>query len=145
MHERKTAPTHTITGLQELHQQLLPTKLYLAKEVKWLNTRDYNCRMRRKEPESVAHVLAGCGAIVQSKFMEGHTNVLRILFFEILAKYKLELREDYAWFKPIKPKPVMGMIKWEPCGMSLFLLKRQKYEQTVLKCESLTRKKRKLL
>ena len=59
-----------------------------------------------KEPEGVAHVLAGCGAIVQSKYVERHNNVLRILFFEILANYKLVPREDNAWFKPIKPEPV---------------------------------------
>ena len=106
MHEWKTAPTHTITGLQELYQQLLPTKLYLAKKVKTLNTHDYNCRICGKEPESVAHVLAGCGAIVQSKYVERHNSVLRILFFEILANYNLVPREDYAWYKPNNPKPV---------------------------------------
>ena len=83
MHEWKTAPTHTITGLQELYQQLLPTKLYLAKKVKMLNSHAYNCRMCGKETESVAHVLALCGAIVQSEYVERHNNVLRILFFEI--------------------------------------------------------------
>ena len=67
LHEWKTSPTHTITGLQGLYQQVLPTKLYLAKKVKTLNTHDYKCRMCGKEPESVAHVLPGCGAIVQSK------------------------------------------------------------------------------
>ena len=45
------APTHTITELQELYQQLLPTKVYLAKKVKTMNTHDYNCRMCGKEPE----------------------------------------------------------------------------------------------
>ena len=59
-----------------------------------------------KEPDSVAHVLAGFGAIVQSKYVERHNNLLRILFFKILANYKLVPREDYAWYKPIKPKPV---------------------------------------
>ena len=33
-------------------------------------------------------------------------NVLRILFFKILANYQLVLRKDYTWYKPIKPKPV---------------------------------------
>jgi len=106
MHDWKTAPTHTVAGIQELYQQLLPTKLYLAKKVRTLDTHDYTCRMCGKEPESVAHVLAGCGAIAQSKYVERHNSVLRILFFEILTKYKLLPREDYAWYKPIKPKPV---------------------------------------
>ena len=59
VHEWKTTPTHTITGLQELHQQLLSAKLYLTKKAKTLNTHDYNCQMCGKEPESVAHVIAG--------------------------------------------------------------------------------------
>ena len=48
----------------------------------------------------------GCGAIVQSKYVERHNNVFRILFFEILANYKLVPKEDYARYKPIKPNSV---------------------------------------
>ena len=59
LYEWKTTPTPTITGLQEFHQQLLPAKLYLTKKAKALNTHDYNCPMFGKEPESVAHVIAG--------------------------------------------------------------------------------------
>ena len=50
--------------------------------------------------------LAECGAIMQSKYEERHNNVLRILFFKILTNYELVPREDRAWYKPIKPKPV---------------------------------------
>lgn len=52
------------------------------------------------------NVLAECGAIMQSKYEERHNNVLRILFFKILTNYELVPREDRAWYKPIKPKPV---------------------------------------
>ena len=44
---------------------IIITKLYLAKKVKTLNADNYNGRMCGKEPESVAHVLAECGAIMQ--------------------------------------------------------------------------------
>ena len=45
-----------------------------------------------------------CDSII--KVHGEHNNVLTILFLEILANYKLVPREDYAWYKPIKPKPV---------------------------------------
>ena len=59
-----------------------------------------------KGQESVAHVLAGCSAFAQTKYLERHNGVVRILFFEILTKYKLLPREEYAWYKRISPKPV---------------------------------------
>ena len=59
-----------------------------------------------KGQESVAHVLAGRSAIAQTKYLERHNSVLRILFFEILTKYNLLPREEYTWYKRISPKPV---------------------------------------
>ena len=106
MNNWRTAPTHMITGIQDLYQQLLPTKLYTGKKIKTTNHLDYICRMCGKGQESVAHVLAGCSAIAQTKYLERHNSVLRILFFEILTKYNLLPREEYAWYKRISPKPV---------------------------------------
>ena len=51
-------------------------------------------------------MLVGCSAIAQTKHLERHNRVLRILFFEILSKYNLLPREEYAWYKRISPKPV---------------------------------------
>ena len=59
-----------------------------------------------KGQESVPHVLAGCSAIAQTKYLERHNSVLRILFFEILTKYNFLPREEYTWYKRISPKPV---------------------------------------
>ena len=47
-----------------------------------------------------------CNAIAQTKYLERHNNVLRILFFEILTKYNLLPREEYAWYKQTIAKPV---------------------------------------
>lgn len=47
--------------------------------------------------ESVVHVLAGCVAIAQTKYLERLNSVLRILFVEILSKYNLLPREEHAW------------------------------------------------
>ena len=95
-----------VTGLQDLYQQLLPTKLYTGKKIKTTNHQYYPCRMCGKGQGSVAHVLAGCSAIAQTKYLERHNNVLRILFFEILTKYNLLPREEYAWYERISPTPV---------------------------------------
>ena len=58
MNNWRTAPTHVITGVQYLYQQLLSTKLYIGKTIKTTN-QDYTCRICGKSQESVAHVLAG--------------------------------------------------------------------------------------
>ena len=42
------------------------------------------CRLCNKAPKSVAHVLAGCTALVQIKYVTGHNAPLKILFFEVL-------------------------------------------------------------
>ena len=106
MNNWRTAPTHMITGVQDLYKQLLPTKLYTGKKIKTTNHQDYTCHMCGKGQESVAHVLAGCSAIAQTKYLERHNSILRILFFEILTKYNLLPREEYVWYKRISPKPV---------------------------------------
>ena len=91
MHDWRTA------GVQELYQQLLPMKLYLGKKGKTHNIQDYTCRMCGKCQESVAHVVAGCSTIAQTKYLDRHNNVLRIMFLKILSKYNLTPREEYAW------------------------------------------------
>ncbi|PFX24876.1 hypothetical protein AWC38_SpisGene10518 [Stylophora pistillata] len=45
MSECKTAPTHTIAGLLELYQQLLPTKVYHQKRRGTHTSEDVKCRM----------------------------------------------------------------------------------------------------
>ena len=66
MNNWRTAPTHMITGVQELYQHLLPTNLYTGKKIKATNQQDSTCRMCGKGQESVAHVLVGCSAITQN-------------------------------------------------------------------------------
>ena len=60
MSEWKTAPTHTIAGLQELYQQLLPTTVYHQKKTGTHKSRDVKRRMCGKAAETQAHVLPGC-------------------------------------------------------------------------------------
>ena len=60
----KQCPTHTMAGMFELYEQLLPTRLYASQKTHTDTTGDVMCRLRNKTPESVAHVLAGCTTLI---------------------------------------------------------------------------------
>lgn len=55
--------------------------------------------------ESVAHVLAGCNALAQTKYLARHNAALKIIFFELLKDYLL-IETTPPWYSPIQPKPV---------------------------------------
>ena len=65
--EWKTSPSNTIAAVQELYQQLLPTKLYHHKKTGINTSPDVLCRMCGKCPESVPHILSGCSTLAQTK------------------------------------------------------------------------------
>ena len=100
----KSAPVHTVAGIYELYQQLLPTKLYHQSKTKTLTTSDITCRMCGKGPESMAHVISGCGALAQTKYMQRHNAALKILFFEFLKDLDL-IQCIPPWYSPVSPKP----------------------------------------
>ena len=102
--EWRCAPTHTVAGLEELHQQLLPTKIYHQKKTGTNGNEDINCRLCGKVPESMAHVLAGCGALAQTQYLSRHNAALKIVFFELLKDFDL-IESNPPWFSPIQPKP----------------------------------------
>ncbi|XP_068708027.1 uncharacterized protein [Montipora foliosa] len=92
----KAAPTHTIAGTEELHQQLLTTKIYHQK-----------CRMCGEKPECLAHVLSGCSVLAQTKYLSRHNAALKIPFFEMLKDMDL-IESNPPWYSPVQPKPVSG-------------------------------------
>ena len=105
MTEWKTAPTYTIAGLQELYQQLLPTKVYHQRKTGTNTTTDVTCRMCGKVPETIEHVMAGCSALAQTKYLARHNAALKILYFELLTKY--DLAESIPpWYSPKEPDPI---------------------------------------
>ena len=61
--EWKSCPTHTIAGMFELYEQLLPTRLYACQKTHTSLESEAWCRLCGKAPESVAHILSGCGAL----------------------------------------------------------------------------------
>ena len=54
---------------------------------------------------SFAHVLAGCSALAQTKYMSRHNSALRILFFEILRECGL-IDKIKPWYSQVVPKPL---------------------------------------
>ena len=104
MTEWRAAPTHTIAGIMELYEQLLPTKLYNSRKTKTTYDPDARCRMCGKAQESVAHVLSGCSVLAQTKYLSRHNAALKLLFFELLKSYQL-IEVIPPWYSPTQPKP----------------------------------------
>ena len=82
-------PTHTVAGMYKLYDQMLPTKLYTGKKTKTTPPDDLLCRICGRCPESVAHVLAGCSALAQSKYLERHNVASKVLYFKLLRDLRL--------------------------------------------------------
>ena len=86
-------------------RKLLPTRVYSAYKTGTSDKNNIMCRMCGKAPECIAHVLAGCPSLAQTKYMERHNAALKVLFFEILRD--LDLNETVSpWFSGIEPKPL---------------------------------------
>ena len=107
-----TCPTHTIAGMYELYEQLLPTKLYTKEKTQTSTDGEVLCRLCGKVAESVAHVLAGCSSLAQTKYLYRHNAALKILFFELLRENGL-IEEVPPWYSPLMPKPVYKNITSE--------------------------------
>ena len=52
----------TIAGVQELYQQLLPTKVYYNRKTK-SQVSEEKCRLCGDSLENVQHILSGCSAL----------------------------------------------------------------------------------
>ena len=80
----RTCPTHTIAGMFELYEQVLPTWLYTIHKTRVSDSGDSACRLCGIAPEGVAHILSACPALVQTKYLARYDTVLKVLFFEII-------------------------------------------------------------
>ena len=85
----------------ELYEQLLPTRVYSAIRP----VRQTPCRMCGKVPEGLAHLLADCSSLVQTKYMDRHNAALKVLFFEMLRDLKLDDSLS-PWYSRVEPKPM---------------------------------------
>ena len=80
----RTCPTHTIAGLSELYEQLVPTRLYTIHKTRVSDSSDSAGRLCGTSPEGMAHILSACPARAQTKYFERHDAVLKVLFFKII-------------------------------------------------------------
>ena len=104
MKDWSSAPTHTVTGMIELYEQLLPTKVYTTQKTKTTEG-DVSYRLCGKEAETLPHIVSGCSTLAQSKYLDRHTAALKILFFEKCKDLKL-MESGPPWYSPGKPKPI---------------------------------------
>ena len=58
MKDWSSAPTYTVTGMIELYEQLLPTKVYTTQKTRTTQG-DVSCRLCDKEEETILHILSG--------------------------------------------------------------------------------------
>ena len=89
----------------ELYEQLLPTRLYAGQKTHTDKTGEVMCRLCNKPPDSVAHVPAGCTALVQNKYVTRQNAPLKILFLEVLQDLG-PANSVPPWYSPLKPNPV---------------------------------------
>ena len=63
------------------------------------------CRLCGKATESVSHILAGCSALAQTKYLARHNAALKILYFEMLRDREL-VQTVPPWYSPAMTKPL---------------------------------------
>ena len=85
----KAAPTDVVVSIEELYQQLYPTKVFYYRKVGTSGSGWERCRMCGKATESVPHILCGCGALAQSLYLARHNNTLKVLFFQVIKALDL--------------------------------------------------------
>ncbi|PFX17569.1 hypothetical protein AWC38_SpisGene18108 [Stylophora pistillata] len=100
------APSHAIVGIVELYEQLTPTKLYTARKVRTTQVNDVICRMCNKASETLPHVLAGCPALAQKKYLSRHDAALKVLFFEKVGR---GLRSTETEYKETRVKAAVNL------------------------------------
>ena len=103
--EWRTCPTHTVAGMFELYELILPTRLRAIHKTRASPSSDPTCRLYGTAPENMAHILSACPALAQTKQVTRHDAVLKVLFFEILFDLGL-IDTAPPWYSPIKPQPV---------------------------------------
>ncbi|XP_068697706.1 uncharacterized protein [Montipora foliosa] len=101
MKDLSSAPTHTVAGMIELYEQLLPTKVYTTQKTKTTQG-DVSCGLCGKEAETLPHILSGCCTLAPSKYLDRHNAALKILFFEKCKDLKL-VEGVPPWYSPVQP------------------------------------------
>ena len=81
MKDWSSAPTYTVTGMIELYEQLLPTKVYTTQKTRTTQG-DVSFRLCGKEKKDNSAHSIRMFYTSQSKYLDRHNAALKILFFE---------------------------------------------------------------
>ena len=87
-----------------IRDRLLPTKVYYNRKTKSQVT-DEKSRLCEDSLENVQHIVSGCSALAQTKYLQRHNNAFKILFFEVLRSFDLITKVE-PWFSQVIPKPL---------------------------------------
>ena len=94
-----------LQGLCYVMSNSIPTRVYSAYKTGTSDQINTMCRMCGEVTESLAHVLAGCSSLVQTKYMDRHGVALKLLFFEMLRDLKLAVSVP-PWYSRVDPLPL---------------------------------------
>ena len=90
-----------------MYEQLLLTKLYSSRKTHTSCLGNVKCRLCGHAQDSVPHILAGCTAPAQNKYLFRHNMALKVLLYDILRDQDLLDHEEISpWYSPVMPKPV---------------------------------------
>ena len=64
---------------------------------------DEKCRLCGDSLENVQHILSGCNALAQAKYLQRHNSAFKILFFEVLRSLDL-ITQVEPWFSQVTSK-----------------------------------------
>ena len=70
--------------MSDLCEQLLPTRLCTSQKTHTSSEGEALCGLCAKAPQSVDHIMSGCCALAQSKYLSRHGSTLKIPFYDIL-------------------------------------------------------------
>ena len=84
-----------ICGAQEL---AVITKYHEKHILK--NSNDDLCRVCKKDPESIYHILGACDALAKREYFDRHNNICQYIHFKILKHYNIDTGENWYRHKP---------------------------------------------
>ena len=82
----RSAPTHTICGINEIVQQLARTR---ARDQMMGKTTSTSCRLCNQRPETVEHILSGCPELAQRLYLWRHNDALKHVLSALMMKHGL--------------------------------------------------------
>ena len=84
-----------ICGAQEL---ALFTKYHEKHILK--NTNDDLCRVCKKDPETIFHILGACDALAKREYFTRHNNICKYVHYKVLKSYNIDVGDNWYMHNP---------------------------------------------